>query len=69
MMIATKRSGLSAQALKLAVEERRRALSPREWKHRMAGYAYGLKETARGLVLTDLIGGREIGALPMELGA
>ena len=58
---------IGATALKLARLERSRALSPREWKHRLAGYGYGLKETAQGTILTDLIAGRDVCPLPAEL--
>ncbi|MCH2164793.1 MAG: hypothetical protein MK098_09090 [Marinovum sp.] len=58
----------AAEALKQARKERQRALSPREWKHRMAGFGYGIKVTAQGAFLTDLIGGHDVCALPAELG-
>ncbi|MGX9356257.1 hypothetical protein ACS3SW_14165 [Roseobacteraceae bacterium S113] len=67
MSIAIENGALAANALKLARDERHRALSPREWKHRMAGYGYGIKETAGGAFLTDLIAGRDLCALPAEL--
>ena len=67
MSTGVKLGGLAADALRLARDERQRALSPREWKHRMAGYGYGIKETATGVVHTDLIGGSELCPLPAEL--
>ncbi|WP_425040429.1 hypothetical protein [Primorskyibacter sp. S187A] len=60
-------NSFAAQAIKLAVEERRRALSTREWRHRLAGYGYGVKETAHGAYLTDLIGGSDVAILPADL--
>lgn len=60
-------TGLAAEALEFARMERRRALSTREWKHRLAGYGYGIKETGQGAFLTDLIAGRDLCALPSEL--
>ena len=68
MSFTSEVSGVAAKtALKLARDERGRALSPREWKHRLAGYGYGVKETQYGTMLTDLIGGRDVCALPSEL--
>jgi hypothetical protein len=57
----------AALALKTARAERRRALSPREWKHRLQGHGYGIEETDNGAMLTDLIAGRTLCALPADL--
>jgi hypothetical protein len=48
-------------------EERRKALSPREWKHRIAGYGYAIKNTARGVFVASLARGSEICPLPAHL--
>lgn len=48
-------------------EERKRSLSHREWMHRMAGYGYGIKSTARGQVVESLSRRIEICAVPPEL--
>lgn len=59
----------AAGAIKIAHDEHTRALSRREWKHRLAGYGFGVKETAQGSILTDLIGGFDVCALPADLAA
>ena len=67
MFMNDTQTALAAEALRHARKERSRALSPREWRHRLAGYGYGVKETAQGAFLTDLIAGRDLCALPAEL--
>lgn len=58
-------TGLAAapQALAFAREERRRCLSDREWRFRLKGYGYDVRETVAGTRLTTLIGGHDLGAL------
>jgi len=46
------------------LRERTKAVSPREWKHRLAGYGYRLKETDTGVCVTSLLGGEELCHLP-----
>ncbi len=58
-----------AGIIELLAGERAKALSYREWKHRIAGYGYGVKDTARGQVVTTWPSGQEICALPAELSA
>lgn len=58
---------LDATVLALLKSERAKALSPREWKHRLAGYGFAIKHTDRGDVVTALPHGREICALPTSL--
>lgn len=55
--------------LDLLAGERAKALSYREWKHRIAGYGYGIKETTQGHMVTAWPSGHEICALPAELSA
>lgn len=55
--------------LELLAGERAKALSYREWKHRIAGYGYGIKETSQGNMVTTWPSGQEICALPAELAA
>lgn len=52
--------------LKLLVEERQKALSPREWKFRLAGHGYGIKEDGERRVVTRLTNGSELGVLPVN---
>lgn len=53
-----------AQVLEILKTERAKALSLREWKHRLAGYGFAIKHTDGGDVVTALPHGREICALP-----
>lgn len=53
----------------LVHQEREKALSPREWRHRLAGYGYALCDTDHGTVITSLSQGREICPLPRHLGS
>lgn len=58
---------LDATVLALLKSERAKALSLREWKHRLAGYGLAIKHTEHGDVVTALPHGREICALPASL--
>ncbi len=55
---------VSAKAIDLVIREREMALSAREWKHRLAGYGYAIKETARGQVIETLPHHIEVCMLP-----
>ena len=55
------------QVIEMMREERKKSLSLREWKHRMAGYGYGIRETARGQVVESLSRRMEICSVPPEL--
>ena len=46
------------------LSERACALSVREWKHRLAGYGYAIKETLHGQVVETLPHHVEVGVLP-----
>ncbi len=70
MTIIVKQDPLvTAQIIDLVVGERAKALSKREWKHRLAGYGYGIRETDAGEVLETLPHHIEICELPAELSA
>ena len=56
----------TAEALAFARRERRRCLSDREWRHRLRGYGYDVRQTDRGPVLTLLATGVTLG--PVEAG-
>ncbi len=58
---------MAAQILDLALSERRKALSPREWKHRLAGYGYSLAASDDGVMVTSLRTGRPLCAIPGEV--
>ena len=45
-------------------QERSKSLSAREWKHRIAGYGYRVRDTARGQVIETITSGRFICDLP-----
>lgn len=52
--------------LSLVREERRKALSPREWQFRLRGYGYGIKTIEGEQILTRLPQGIAVGVLPPE---
>jgi hypothetical protein len=60
---------IADQVFDFILRERDVALSTREWKHRLAGYGYGIKDTERGQVVETLPHHVEIGMLPPELSA
>lgn len=57
---------ITAQVANLVLQERRKSLSPREWKHRLAGYGYSLRDTAHGHIVTTLPHGIEVCTIPAE---
>lgn len=63
-MIETTPSAARA-ALAFAASERRNCLSEREWRHRMRGYGYDVRQTDSGKVLARITSGAEIGALEL----
>lgn len=58
---------VEAQIIELVTRERAKALSPREWKHRLAGYGYGIRATEAGTFVETLPHRQAICALPSEL--
>ena len=67
MTLNTSDAPFSASSiLKLVTDERAKALSVREWKHRLAGYGYAIKDTEAGHVVTELFGKAELCVLPSE---
>ena len=60
---------VTAQIIELVSTERAKALSKREWKHRLAGYGYGIRETDAGDVLETLPHHVKICTLPAVLSA
>lgn len=55
---------IDAPVLDLLKRERARALSPREWKFRLAGYGYAIRDVDGAQVVTTLPHGVELGVLP-----
>lgn len=55
---------IAAQVLDLVLRERQVALSRREWKHRLAGYGYGVRESESGDVVETLRDGAQVCVLP-----
>ncbi len=55
---------IDAPVLDLLKRERARALSPREWKFRLAGYGYAIREVDGAQMVTTLPHGVELGVLP-----
>ncbi len=53
----------SDEALAFAKRERQQCLSDREWRHRLRGYGYDVRQTAEGPVLTLLATGVALGPL------
>ncbi|MBO9399489.1 hypothetical protein [Shimia sp. R9_3] len=57
---------IEAPVLDILKRERDQALSAREWKFRLAGYGYAIKDVAGAQVVTKLPQGTEIGVLPKQ---
>lgn len=57
----------AAQVIDLVIRERQLALSLREWKHRLAGYGYTIRDTDHGQVIETLRHHIEVGVLPTEM--
>ena len=58
---------IDAPILDLLKRERAKALSPREWKFRLAGYGYAIKDVHGAQVVTKLPQGVELGVLPAHM--
>jgi len=54
--------------LDLIRQERTKALSAREWKFRLAGFGYAIKDVRGAQVVTKLPQGTELGVLPTQFG-
>ena len=51
----------------LVLREREIALSDREWKFRLRGYGYAIKDTDHGCMITSLLKNNEICELPTNM--
>ena len=58
---------IDAPVLDLVMRERAQALSAREWKFRLAGYGYGIKDVRGTQVVTKLPQNVELGVLPVHV--
>lgn len=58
---------LEAPLLELLTEQRKMALSVREWEFRLAGFGYGIKDRGSRRIVTRLTSGDELGTLPGDL--
>jgi hypothetical protein len=63
-VIAFEDTTLDAPLLELLTEQRKMALSNREWEFRLAGFGYGIKNRGSHRIVTRLISGDELGMLP-----
>ncbi|MEX0339709.1 MAG: hypothetical protein AB3N11_11795 [Arenibacterium sp.] len=66
-VVAINDTSLDAPLLQLLTEERKKALSTREWEFRLAGFGYGIKDRGSRRIVTRLTNGDELGTLPSEL--
>ena len=57
----------ASKVLDILNRERAMALSEREWKHRLAGYGYKIRDTEKGQVVTSAALGHEICPVPQRL--
>lgn len=58
---------LEAGILDLLKRERAKALSAREWKFRLAGFGYGIKDAGGAKLVTKLPQGTVLGIIPANL--
>lgn len=47
----------------VVMRERKLAVSDREWKHRLRGYGYAIRESEKGRFVTSLLRGNDLCAL------
>ena len=58
---------IETPVLDLVMRERAKALSTREWKFRLAGYGYAIKDVKGAQVVTKLPQNTELGVLPVHV--
>ncbi len=58
---------VEAPVLELIRRERRKALSTREWKFRLRGYGYAIRQIGNAQLVTRLPQGTALGVLPASL--
>lgn len=57
---------IAAKVVELVLRERQSSLSAREWKHRLAGYGYAIKDTETGQIVETLPHHVEVAVLPQD---
>lgn len=57
---------VEAPVLSLLERERSMALSRREWKFRVAGYGYSVRDVGGRQMVSSLVSGSDLGVLPTE---
>lgn len=55
---------MTTKVCDIVLRERDMSLSDREWKFRLRGYGYGIRDTDDGHVVTSLLKGEDICTLP-----
>ncbi|MDU8929464.1 hypothetical protein RXV86_18910 [Alisedimentitalea sp. MJ-SS2] len=55
---------MTAEICEIVLRERSMSLSEREWKFRLRGYGYAIKDTDHGQVITSLLKKTELCTLP-----
>lgn len=58
---------MASKVLELAIRERKLALSQREWRHRLAGFGYAIRDTEEGAMIESLRNRNAICAVPADL--
>ena len=58
---------IDTPVLDILKRERSKALSVRDWKFRLAGYGYAIKDVAGAQIVTKLPQGTELGVLPSHI--
>ncbi len=66
-MFAQQATAMDDGVLMLVREERRKALSPREWRFRLRGYGLAIQDDNGAQVLTRLPRGEALGVLPADM--
>ena len=56
----------ASKVVDMVLHERSIALSAREWKHRLAGYGYAVRNTAHGQIVETLPHRVEVAVLPQN---
>ncbi|WP_372611897.1 hypothetical protein [Aquicoccus sp.] len=57
-------AALTAEICDIVLRERGMSLSEREWKFRLRGYGYAIRDTESGHVVTSLLSGSDLCTLP-----
>ena len=68
-IIADQDQFAEAQILDFVMSERSKALSRREWKHRLAGFGYRVRETEAGDIVETMLNRAKVCFLPAEVAA